>query len=53
VIVTVVPAIVAGPDVMLKLTGNPELAVALTVNGTSPKVLFGNEVKLTVCCSLG
>jgi hypothetical protein len=36
VIVTTLPAIVAGPETMLKLTGRPEEAVALTVNGASP-----------------
>ena len=38
--VTVFPDIVAGPDNMLKFTGKPDEAVALTVNGASPNVLF-------------
>ena len=36
VMVTVLPAIVAGPETMLKLTDRPDEAVALTVNGASP-----------------
>jgi hypothetical protein len=49
VIVTVLPLMVAGPEAMLKLTGSAELAVALTVNGASPKVLPPNAPKVMVC----
>ena len=42
VIVSVVPDSVAGPDTMLKLTGNPDEAVALRAKGASPKVRFGS-----------
>jgi hypothetical protein len=34
------PVMVAGPAIMLKLTAKPELAVALTVKSTSPYVLL-------------
>ena len=53
VIVTELPAIVAGPDAMVNITGNPALAVALTVNGASPRVLFGIAVKLIVWFCFG
>ena len=46
--VTVLPEIVAGPDAMVTLTGNPELAVALTVKGTSPKTLLLKAAKMIV-----
>ncbi len=46
VIVTVLPLIVAGPAVTLKLTAKPESEVAFTANGTSPKVLFPNAVNV-------
>ena len=48
VIVTVLPLIVAGPEKTLKLTGKPDEAVALTLNGGSPKVLSESAPKLIV-----
>jgi hypothetical protein len=39
------PDTVAGPDKILKLTSKPELAVALTGKGTSPKVRLFNSPK--------
>jgi hypothetical protein len=36
VMVTKPPEIVAGPETILKVTGRPEEAVALTANGASP-----------------
>ena len=47
--VTVLPVIVAGPETILKLTGNPEEAVAMRVNGASPYTLLANAVKVMVC----
>ena len=48
-IVTVLPETVHTPVVVeLKLTGRPELAVAPTVNGASPKVWFARVPKLMV-----
>ena len=48
VIVTVLPAIVAGPERMLKLTASPDEAVALTVKGASPYVLLASAPKVMV-----
>src|SRR2546425_1052086 len=49
-IVTVLPATVhVPPDVLLKVTTRVELAVALTVNGASPKDLSDKGAKLIVC----
>ena len=45
VMVTVLPLIVAGPEKIWKLTGKPDDAVALTVKGGSPKLLFDNAPK--------
>ena len=36
VMVTVLPEMLAGPEAMLKLTGKPDEAVALTLNAASP-----------------
>jgi hypothetical protein len=36
VIVTVSPVTVAGPETMLNVTVNPDVAVAITLNGGSP-----------------
>ena len=44
---TVLPATVQLPDAV-KLTGNPELAVALTTKSGSPNVLSGNGPKAMV-----
>jgi hypothetical protein len=44
----VLPEIVAGPDTMLKLTGKLEEAVAVTVKGALPNVLFARAAKLMV-----
>lgn len=47
------PLIEQLPDA-LKLTGRPELAVALTVNGGSPTILFASGTKVIVCgCGSG
>ncbi len=46
--VTVLPEMVAGPDSTLNDTGRPEVAVAFTLNGRSPKVLFPGVLKLIV-----
>ena len=40
--------IVAGPDTTLKLTGNPDEAVAEMVNGETPNVMPVNAGKLIV-----
>ena len=49
-IVTVVEETVQTEDVVeAKLTANPELAVALTVNGDAPKVTLLKPEKLIVC----
>ena len=45
--VTVATTRVQAPEVA-KLTGNPELAVALTMNGGSPNVLFVSESVVSV-----
>ena len=50
-IVTVLPAIVAGPETMLKLTARPDEAVALTPNGASPYVLLASAPKVIVCAA--
>ena len=49
-IVTVLPATVQ-TDVVVeaKLTASPELAVALTVNGETPKLTLLSAPKLMVC----
>ena len=39
----------AGPETMLKLTGRPDEAVALTANGASPNVLPASAPKVMVC----
>src|SRR5258705_333116 len=46
-ICTVLPAIEQGP-LALKVTGRPEVAVALRLTGTSPKVLLASGPKLIV-----
>jgi hypothetical protein len=46
--VTVEPFIVAGPDLIANVTGNPDDALALTLNGGSPKVLSARAPKLIV-----
>ena len=48
VMVTVLPLMVTGPERIWKLTGKPDDAVALTVKGASPKVLFVNAPKVIV-----
>ncbi len=35
------------------MTGNPELALAETVNGASPNVFPGNVLKVIVCATQG
>ncbi len=47
--VTMFPFTTAGPDRTEKLTVNPELAVAASGNGASPKVCRLNTPKLIVC----
>jgi hypothetical protein len=48
--VTVDPDIVQIVEVCeLKLTGRPEVAVALTANGAEPNALSDNAPKLIVC----
>ena len=48
--VTVLPLTVATEGVRLvKLTGRPELAVALMVDGASPKLCGGIAPKVIVC----
>ena len=44
--VTVLPLRVNGPEIFLNETGSPDEAVALSVNGSSPKVLVGMVAKL-------
>ena len=52
-IVTVLPVSVqAAVVVLLKATGRPELAVADTVNGGSPKALFASAAKVIVWLAL-
>jgi hypothetical protein len=46
VIVTRVPETVQAPPLAAKLTGKPELAVALTLNGGSPKVMGASGPKV-------
>jgi hypothetical protein len=47
--VTVDPEVVQIVEVWeLKLTGRPEVAVAVTANGAAPKALFDNAPKLIV-----
>ena len=48
VIVTVLPEMVAGPETMLKLTGSPDDAVALTANGGAPSALFASAPNVIV-----
>jgi hypothetical protein len=43
---------VAGPLTILYVTGSPDEAVAFSVKGASPKVLFGMAGKVIVCGSL-
>ena len=45
VIVTVLPAMVAGPETMLKVTARPDDEVALTGNAGSPKRLAGQRAE--------
>lgn len=49
VIVTTFPLKIAGPDRTEKLTGNPELAEADSVNGASPTTCLLNAPKVMVC----
>ena len=51
-IVTVLPATVQTEVVVeAKLTGRPELAVALTVNGAAPKLTLPSAPKVIVCAA--
>jgi hypothetical protein len=43
---------VAGPDTTTRLTGRPELAVALIANGATPKVLEAMVGKVIVWLAL-
>jgi hypothetical protein len=47
------PAVQTDGVVVVKVTGSPELAVALTVNGGSPSVLLGSAPKVMVWSALG
>ena len=47
--VTVSPETVAGPLVTASVTGRPELAVGVTVNGPSHKPWSGTGAKVMVC----
>ena len=52
VIVTTLPAIVAGPDAIAKVTGRPDDEVALTANAGSPNV-FAPSGRNVIVCSVG
>ena len=47
--VIIFPEIVAGPEIIEKVIGRPELAVAEIVNGIAPKVLSVISLKISVC----
>src|SRR5271156_2364930 len=48
--VSVLPLTIAGPEITLKVTGSPELAVAESMIGVTPKVTgLGGAVKEMVC----
>jgi hypothetical protein len=48
VMVTVLPLTVAGPDTIWKVTGSPDDAAAVTVNGALPYVLLAGAPKVIV-----
>jgi len=47
--VMVVPEMVAGPETTESVTGNPELAVALIVNGATPSATLHNAPNVILC----
>ena len=46
--VTLLPEMVAGPSKTVKVTGKPELAVAVSVKGAEPKTRSGRAPKVIV-----